>query len=86
MGAALPMAATKPRRVRKTNGQQFRALLEQHGITTARAAEILRRPERTIERWITDPDTSNYRKMHDDTLEIFRIRLKDELEARANAN
>ena len=70
----------KPKRVRKTNGEIFRALLNENGITLTEAAAMMKKADRTVERWIADPDTTNYRKMSDDALEIFRIRL----ERRAN--
>jgi hypothetical protein len=69
--------AVRPRKVPKTNGEIFRALLKSSGMTVAEAAEILRRPLRTTERWVQAPGAASYRRMHDDTLEVFRLRLAE---------
>lgn len=71
------MAAAKPKKISKSNGEVFRDLIERNDLTIAEAAKLLRRPIKTLENWLSSPRAINHRKMHDDTLEIFRIRLRE---------
>jgi hypothetical protein len=68
----------KPRKLvaKKTNGQIFRALLKANDMTIPEAAALLKRQPRTVEKWLQDANTSSHRRMRDDTLEVFKMRLE----------
>ncbi len=66
------------RRVRRTNEQVLRALVEKHGLDRDRVADLTRSTPHTAKAWMRSEDNAAHRRIPDGLLELLCLKLGEE--------